>query len=104
MSWYDIDIYFTVVAAIVGGMIAGWYSRGSGRRGLLGFVAAVIISASFMFAPRAVSSFRMWLYIPQEVSLTQELLVDGIVPFPLASVLVAVGSLFGFAQYKRCTE
>ena len=104
MTWHDIDIYFTVVSAIVGGVTAGWFARGSVRRGLLGFVVAVFFSAAFMFAPRAVSSFRLWLYIPQEVSLTQELLVDGIVPFPLASILVGIGCVFGFAQHRRCTE
>jgi hypothetical protein len=104
MTWQDVDIYFTVVAAIVGGVLAGWFAHGSARRGLFGLVLAVIISASFMFAPRAVSSFGMWRDIPQEVSLPQELWVDGMVPFPLAGVLAAIGCLFGFAQYKRCTE
>jgi hypothetical protein len=104
MSWYDIDIYFTIITAMTGGVIAGWFTRGSMRRGLLGFIIAVGVSAAFMFAPRAISSFRLWLYIPQEISLAQEFLVAGIVPFSLASALVGIGWLFGFAQFQRCTE
>ena len=104
MTWYDIDIYFTVATAIVGGVVAGWFAHGSVRRGLLGLIGAVILSAAFMFAPRAVSLFRLWAYIPQEISLSQELLFDGIVAFPLASILAAIGCLFGCAQYKRCTQ
>ena len=102
--WYDIDIYFTCVTAIVGGVLVGWFTRCSARRGLVGFTLAVIFSAGFMFIPRAFSSFRLWLYIPQEISLPQEMLVAGIVPFPLASILVGIGWLFGFAQHRRCTE
>src|SRR5262245_4046475 len=104
MNWYDVDIYFTVAAAIACGIIAGWFAHGSTRRGLIGFVAAVIISASFMFAPRAVSSFKLWFYIPQEISLTRELWFNAIVPFPLAIVLAGIGCFIGFSQWKRCTE
>ena len=104
MPWYDIDIYFTVVTALVGGVITGWLARGSVRRGVVGFTIAVIVSAAFMFAPRAVSSFRLWLFISQEISLPRELLNDGIVPFPLAGLLAGIGLLFGFVQRQRCTE
>jgi hypothetical protein len=104
MIWHDFDICFTVVTAIVGGMVAGWFAHGSARRGVFGFLAAVVLSASLMFVPQALATFRLWLYLPQEISLTQELLLDGIVAFPLASILAGIAWLFGFAQYKRCTE
>lgn len=102
--WYDIDIGFTCITALAGGAVAGWFTRHSALRGLVGFAVAVFFGAAFMFMPRAVSAFRLWLYLPQEISLPQEMLVAGIVPLPLATVLAGIGWLFGFAQYRRCTE
>ena len=102
MSWHDIDIYLTIGSALVGGTVAGWFTRGSLPRGLLGFAIVVYLSGAFMLAPRAVSALRLWLYIPQEVSLTQELLIDRIVVIPLAGFLTGIGWLFGFAQYRCC--
>jgi hypothetical protein len=95
MSRNDVEIYITAAIGLTAGIVAVRLGRGSGKRFLIGFTAALFFSSAIIFVPRFVSSFRLWRYIPQEVSLHKELLIDGVLAFVLAGLFVGTGCAVG---------
>jgi hypothetical protein len=98
-----IDTCLTAGSALIAGSLAGWFTRRSVPRAIIGLSLTALLSAGFMLAPRAKAAIQLWRMDPQEVSLGPELFAAALVSILLAAFVTAVGWVLGFVYYL-CTK
>src|SRR5262245_16586585 len=89
-----------ILTPLVLGAVAGWFTRGSALRALAGGLLAIWLSSAIGMLPHLIFAFRLWLDIPQEVSLIGEFQVAAMIPVPLAVLFTGLGWLIGFGLWR----